>query len=125
MAPAALHPPDDSLAAFGLGLLDDPAAADVARHLTGCAPCRRRVAELPADPFLGRLRDAVGPRANLRPSSTPSMRYTSHSARARSSGREAMRETTCSSWRSVPGAGTARNRSWYSRSKFGSSTQYG
>ena len=41
----------------------------------------------------------------MRPSSTPSIRYTSHSGRDRSSGRAAMRDTTCSSWRSVPGAG--------------------
>ena len=64
-------------------------------------------------------------RANLRPSSTPSMRYTSHSGRDRSSGRAARRDTTCSSWRSVPGAGTAMKRSWNSRSNAGSSIQYG
>jgi serine/threonine protein kinase len=64
MALAVHHPPDDSLVAYGLGLLDDPAAADVARHLDGCPSCKRRVAELPADSFVGRMRDAVGPRAD-------------------------------------------------------------
>lgn len=64
MAPAALHPPDERLVAFGLGLLDDPAAAGVARHLDECPICKRRVAELPADSFVGRMRDAVGPRAD-------------------------------------------------------------
>jgi hypothetical protein len=64
MAPAALHPSEDALAAFGLGTLDDPAATDVAGHLDECAACRRRVAELPADSFVGRLRDAAGPQAD-------------------------------------------------------------
>src|SRR5262245_10767537 len=60
MAPAALHPPDDWLSAYGLGTLDDPAAANVSRHLEGCPACRRWVAELPADDFVGRLREAFG-----------------------------------------------------------------
>jgi serine/threonine protein kinase len=64
MAPAALHPPDDSLAAYGLGQLADPVADEVARHLEACPACRRRVADLPADDFLGRLRDAAGAKAD-------------------------------------------------------------
>ena len=64
---AAPHPPDDSLAAFGLGLLDDPAADDVARHLEACPGCRRRVADLPADDFLGRLRAAAAQADTSRP----------------------------------------------------------
>jgi serine/threonine protein kinase/tetratricopeptide (TPR) repeat protein len=64
MAPVALHPPDDTLAAYGLGQLDDSVAADVARHLEACPACRRRVADLPADSFLGRLRDAAGGKAD-------------------------------------------------------------
>src|SRR3954454_5993188 len=57
-APPALHPTDQTLATYGLGKLDDPSAESVHAHLEGCPDCRRRVAELSSDSFLGRLRDA-------------------------------------------------------------------
>jgi anti-sigma factor RsiW len=57
-APHALHPADQTLSAYGLGKLDDAAAEWVNQHLESCPACRRRVAELSADSFLGRLRDA-------------------------------------------------------------------
>src|SRR5262245_43710598 len=64
MAPAALHPSDETLVEYGLGQLDDPAAVEVARHLGTCPACKGRVSNLPADSFVGRLRDAVGARAD-------------------------------------------------------------
>src|SRR5262245_14924700 len=60
-AEPALHPPDETLAAYGLGKLTDTATADaVMRHLESCRECRRRLAEMPSDSFLRRVRDAVG-----------------------------------------------------------------
>jgi serine/threonine protein kinase len=59
-APAAAHPTDETLAAFGLGESDDLTAEAVARHLDECPACRARVAALPADDFLSRLRVAGG-----------------------------------------------------------------
>ncbi len=53
-----LHPTDQTLHAYGLGKLDDPTAESVNKHLESCPTCRRRVAELTSDSFLGRLRDA-------------------------------------------------------------------
>ena len=62
---AALHPTDQVLNAYGLGKLDDSTAQSVDAHLSGCAECRRRVAEISSDTFLGRLRAAeVQPPAN-------------------------------------------------------------
>ena len=58
------HPTDRTLSAYGLGQLDDAAAGSVHTHLEGCPDCRRRVAEVTSDSFLGRLRDA-----NARPDS--------------------------------------------------------
>ncbi len=55
---AAVHPSDQTLSAFGLGKLDDPSADTVGKHLEDCDPCRRRVAELSSDEFLGRLQNA-------------------------------------------------------------------
>src|SRR3954468_8646289 len=56
---------------------------------------------------------------------SPVIRYSSHNGRLRSSGR-ACRAATCSaSWASLPGEGSARERTWNSMSKSGSSTQYG
>ena len=63
--PPALHPTDRALHAYGLGQLDDASAGSVDGHLEGCADCRRRVAEITSDSFLGRLRDA-----KARPAST-------------------------------------------------------
>jgi hypothetical protein len=52
------HPTDETLSSFGLGKLDDRPAEAVSKHLEQCPECRMRVAELPADSFLGRIRDA-------------------------------------------------------------------
>src|SRR5262249_27515866 len=57
-APQALHPTDQTLSSYGLGKLDDAAAESVNQHLESCPTCRRRVAELSSDSFLGRLREA-------------------------------------------------------------------
>jgi formylglycine-generating enzyme required for sulfatase activity/serine/threonine protein kinase len=52
------HPSDQTLRAYGVGELDGPLADSVHSHLEVCTGCRQRVAELSADTFLGRLRDA-------------------------------------------------------------------
>jgi serine/threonine protein kinase/formylglycine-generating enzyme required for sulfatase activity len=57
-APAKLHPTDQTLSSFGLGKLDDAAAESVGKHLENCPQCRKRVAEMPDDSFLGRFRGA-------------------------------------------------------------------
>jgi hypothetical protein len=54
----ALHPTDQTLSSYGLGQLDDATAESVNQHLESCPDCRRRVAEVSSDSFLGRLRDA-------------------------------------------------------------------
>jgi serine/threonine protein kinase len=59
-APPVLHPTDQILASYGLGKLDGASAESVDKHLESCPACRRRVAELSADTFLGRVRDAQG-----------------------------------------------------------------
>jgi serine/threonine protein kinase len=59
-ATAAVHPSDHSLKLYGLGKLDDASADLVSKHLGSCPDCRRRVAEMSSDSFLGRLRDAQG-----------------------------------------------------------------
>jgi len=59
-AKAALHPTDETLAAFGLGKLGDAAADTIANHVEGCETCRNRAAELSGDSFLGRLKAAQG-----------------------------------------------------------------
>src|SRR4051812_28168746 len=59
-APQVLHPTDQTLFSYGLGKLDDPSAESVNKHLESCPACRRRVAEMSSDSFLGRLRDAQG-----------------------------------------------------------------
>jgi formylglycine-generating enzyme required for sulfatase activity len=62
-APPKLHPSDETLSSFGLGKLDDASAESVSKHLEECAECRKRVAEMPDDSFLGRFRgaQAAGP----------------------------------------------------------------
>ena len=62
-APQALHPTDQTLSSYGLGKLDDGSAESVNQHLESCPDCRRRVADLSPDTFLGRLLDAK-PRAD-------------------------------------------------------------
>ena len=53
-AAAAAHPLEKTLQSYGLGQLDAAAAGSVHVHLEGCPDCRRRVAELSSDGFLGR-----------------------------------------------------------------------
>jgi formylglycine-generating enzyme required for sulfatase activity/serine/threonine protein kinase len=53
-----VHPTDQTLSSFGLGKLDDGPAEAVNKHLEQCPDCRKRVAEMSADSFLGRIRDA-------------------------------------------------------------------
>ena len=50
-AVAAIHPDDPILQAYGLGKLDDISSESVSKHLEGCDPCKRRVAELSSDEF--------------------------------------------------------------------------
>jgi len=57
-ARATLHPTDQTLSYFGLGKLDDASAESVSKHLEQCPGCRKRVAEMPDDSFLGRFRGA-------------------------------------------------------------------
>jgi hypothetical protein len=57
------HPTPTDLAAFGLGKLIGAAAAAVARHLESCDACRRAVENVPADSFVGLVRNARNPAA--------------------------------------------------------------
>jgi len=59
-AQVAQHPTDQTLSSYGLGKLDDGLAESVNEHLESCPACRRRVAELTSDSFVGRLRNAWG-----------------------------------------------------------------
>jgi serine/threonine protein kinase len=52
------HPSDRALSSFALGKLDDKSAEAVNKHLEQCLDCRKRVASMSADSFLGRIRDA-------------------------------------------------------------------
>jgi serine/threonine protein kinase len=52
------HPPRNVLTAYGLGKLDGPSAEVVGKHLEECPDCRKQVAEMSADSFLQRARDA-------------------------------------------------------------------
>jgi serine/threonine protein kinase len=52
------HPTREVLKAFGLGKLQEPIATAVSKHLEQCADCREHVAEVSADSFLQRARDA-------------------------------------------------------------------
>src|SRR5262245_34447304 len=60
-AAQSLHPTDQTLRAYGLGKLDDRSAEAVNEHLMECSECRKRVAEMPADSFLQKVRDAQKP----------------------------------------------------------------
>ena len=86
-AHSASHPADPTLQAYGLGRLDEASAGPVHAHLKNCPACRRRVAELSSDSFLGRLRDAQGrpaltepdaPAANGRSGRADERRYGGH-----------------------------------------------
>jgi Protein kinase domain len=57
-APTSLHPTDQTLSSYGLGKLDDILAEAINKHLEQCPDCRKRVAEMSADSFLERVRDA-------------------------------------------------------------------
>src|ERR1700678_842092 len=57
-ATAAVHPTDPILQDYGLGKLADVSSDSVSKHLESCDSCRRRVAELSSDEFLGRLQRA-------------------------------------------------------------------
>jgi hypothetical protein len=66
------HPTPDTLRAYGLGKLDDASAKAVHEHLDDCLECRRHVAELSPDSFLGSVRDArKGPQTSIVSSSGP------------------------------------------------------
>jgi serine/threonine protein kinase len=60
-AHAVSHPTDQTLSSYGLGKLDDRLAEAVNQHLEQCPECSKRVAEMSADSFLERLRDARPP----------------------------------------------------------------
>jgi serine/threonine protein kinase len=64
---ASLHPADETLVSYGLGNLADTVAESVNKHLEQCLPCRRRVAELSADSFVGRLRESQRPAGDAPP----------------------------------------------------------
>jgi serine/threonine protein kinase/formylglycine-generating enzyme required for sulfatase activity len=57
-AVSTAHPTRQVLTSFGLGKLDDRLAEAVQQHLDSCLDCQRQIAELPADSFLGRVREA-------------------------------------------------------------------
>ena len=56
----SIHPSEQTLSSYGLGKLDDSSAEAVNKHLEQCPDCRKRVAEMSADSFLERVRDAQG-----------------------------------------------------------------
>jgi hypothetical protein len=56
----ATCPPESVLSDFGLGKLDAASADSVSQHIETCGDCRRRVASLSGDSFVGRLRQAGG-----------------------------------------------------------------
>ena len=62
--PSVSHPTDQILSSYGLGKLDHGSAEAVNQHLEQCPDCRKRVAEMSADSFLGRIRDAQKPSDN-------------------------------------------------------------
>jgi len=89
------HPTDQTLRAYGVGKLYGDLADSVHSHLGACADCRQRVAEVSADTFLGRLRDAqvrpespapVGPSLAGLPTTEGSPRSTASPANSLPSG---------------------------------------
>ncbi len=71
-AAPSLHPTDQTLSSFGLGKLNDRSFEAVNQHLEQCPDCRKRVAEMSADSFLGRVRDAKAANKSLFGQSMPS-----------------------------------------------------
>ncbi len=66
MPEALIHPTAQELTAFGLGKLPERRAAAVAAHLESCPACRKAVANVPPDSFLGKVR-AAKPNASSLP----------------------------------------------------------
>jgi hypothetical protein len=73
MPTAVTHPTPQELTDFGLGKLAEGQAVTVAAHLATCADCRRAVAGLPPDSFLGKVRAAKPSASSLPPGASPSM----------------------------------------------------
>ncbi len=63
--PVSSHPSDQTLSSYGLGKLEDGPAESVHEHLEQCPECRKRVAEMAPDSFLGRVREAQMDRSAL------------------------------------------------------------
>jgi serine/threonine protein kinase len=83
-ADAAAHPTDPILHAYAQCRLAGASAASVDSHLSSCAKCRNRVAEMSSDSFLGRLREVHARPGSSRPvgSSIPGMSTTGGQARS-------------------------------------------
>jgi serine/threonine protein kinase len=58
MPKAVIHPSAQELTAFALGKLSETAATTIAGHLEKCPSCRKAVENLPADSFVGKVREA-------------------------------------------------------------------
>jgi serine/threonine protein kinase len=68
----AVHPSPENLQAFGQGKLDNFSNEPVRRHLENCPECRRYVADLPGDSFLGQFQGAKSADATIPPERSPS-----------------------------------------------------
>jgi serine/threonine protein kinase len=66
----SLHPTKQTLSSCGLGKLDDGPAEAVNKHLEECPDCRKWVAEMAADSFLGRVRDVQAGKSTFGKSQT-------------------------------------------------------
>ena len=80
-ATAAVHPTDPILHAYGLGKLDRVSSDSVNKHLEGCDSCRRHIAELSSDDFLGRLQQVQIKSENATSGWSPSSSSSSDGAR--------------------------------------------
>ncbi len=60
-----IHPPAESLSAFGLGCLSDADSAAIERHLADCAECRAAVETVPDDAVVQLVRNTL-PRTEAR-----------------------------------------------------------
>jgi tRNA A-37 threonylcarbamoyl transferase component Bud32 len=65
------HPATEQLSAFGLGKLNEAAAAAIAQHLEGCLSCRKAVERVAGDTFVGLVRAAKAPASAAPSSPTP------------------------------------------------------